>query len=371
MQGQRLGYDPRHALTFLMPLSEGRYTQWASRLQFYQNVVNRLRRSPQVEAAALSGTGTPPYNGIGTKAILDDRPASQAPEVRVNLVEDEYLRAVGTKLLRGRDISQADILQARPVAVITEDMVKRDFAAGKDPLGHHFQVDIFNQPIPPQYLKPPTFSNSFEIVGVAATARNRGLNNPAVPAVFIPYSMLVPPDAFVIARTKGDPNALIGLARDVVRAVDRNQPITLTRTLEAWLDTATAYQSFAAFLFTVFGTIGMLLAAAGVFSVVSYAVSHRTREFGIRMALGAKPRDVLKLVLFATGRVLLLGLCVGLALSIFASRMLADRMQGMGSADPLLFVAVPGLLIVATMLACFLPARSATQIAPIEALRHD
>ncbi len=371
MQGQRLGYDPRHALTFLMPLSEGHYTQWASRLQFYQNVVNRLRRSPQVEAAALSGTGTPPYNGIGTKAILDDRPASQAPEVRVNLVEDEYLGAVGTKLLRGRDISQADILQARPVAVITEDMVKRDFGPGKDPLGHHFQVDIFNQPLPPQFLKPPTFRNSFEIVGVAATARNQGLNNPAVPAVFIPYSMLVPPDAFVIARTKGDPNALIGSARDVVRGVDRNQPITLTRTLEAWLDTATAYQSFAAFLFTVFGTIGMLLAAAGVFSVVSYAVSHRTREFGIRMALGARSGDVLKLVLFATGRVLFVGLCVGLALSIFASRMLADRMQGMGSADPLLFVAVPGLLIIATMLACFLPARSATRIAPVEALRHD
>ncbi len=371
MQGQSLGYDPQHALTFLMPLSEGRYTRWASRLQLYQNVVNRLRQAPQVEAAALSGTGTPPYNGFRTKAILDDRPPSQAPDVRVNLVEDGYLRAVGTKLLRGRDLTEADILQGRPVAVITEDMVERDFGKGKDPLGHHFQVDLFNQPIPPQFLKPPTFSNSFEIVGVAATARNRGLNEPAVPAVFIPYSMLVPPDAFIIARTKGDPNALIGSARDVVRAVDRNQPITLTRTLEGWLDTATAYQSFAAFLFTVFGTIGMLLAAAGVFSVVSYAVSHRTREFGIRMALGANPGDVLKLVLFATGRVLFVGLCVGLALSIFGSRMLADRMQGMGSADPLLFVVVPGLLIVATMLACFLPARSATRIAPVEALRHD
>ena len=372
LQRQSLGYDPQHALTFLMPLSEGHYTQWSNRLALYQNVVNRLRRVPQVEAAAVSATGTPPYNGIRTKAILDDRPASEAPEISVNLVQDGYFRAVGTKLLRGRDLSEADVLQGRPVAVITEDMAKRDFGAGKDPLGHHIQVDLFTQPIPPQYLKSPGFANAFEVVGIVATARNRGLDQAAAPAMFIPYSVLMPPDSFIIARTKGsDPNALIGPARDAVRAVDRNQPITLTRTLEGWLNTATAYQSFATFLFSVFGTIGMLLSTAGVFSVISYAVAHRTREFGIRMALGAEPRDVLKLVLWATGRVLAVGLLMGLALSIFASRMLADRLQGMGAADPLLFAVAPAILIVATLAACFLPARAATRIQPVEALRHD
>ena len=157
-------------------------------------------------------------------------------------------------------------------------------------------------------LKAPHFTNSFEIVGVAATARNRGLNEPPIPAMFIPYSILLPTNAFLIARTSGDPNSLIGPGREAVRAVDRNQPITLTRTLEGWLNTATAYQSFSTFLFGVFGAVGMLLAAAGVFSVVSYSVEHRTREFGIRMALGANPRDVLKLVLASTGRLLALGL---------------------------------------------------------------
>jgi ABC-type antimicrobial peptide transport system permease subunit len=189
--------------------------------------------------------------------------------------------------------------------------------------------------------------------------------------MFIPYSILVTPNTFIIARTKGDPNELSGPAREAVRAVDKNQPITLTRTLEGWLNTATAYQSFTTFLFSVFGTVGMLLAAAGVFSVVSYSVAHRTREFGIRMALGAEPRDVLRLVLFATGRVLAVGLLVGLGLSILASRMLADRMEGMGMADPLLFLSVPALLIAATIAACFLPARAAIRIQPMEALRHD
>ncbi|HEY1949897.1 MAG TPA: ABC transporter permease [Bryobacteraceae bacterium] len=371
MQNQSLGYNPKHALTFLMPLSEGRYTQWASRLALYQNVANKLRRAPQVEAAAISATGTPPYNGFQARAILDDRPAAQAPDVRVTMVQDGYLAAVGTHLLRGRDLTESDILQGRAVAVITEDMVKRDFSGGKEPIGHHIVVDIFNESLPPQMLKAPHFTNSFEIVGVAATARNRGLNNPPMPAMFIPYSILLPTNAFLIARTSGDPNSLIGPGREAVRAVDRNQPITLTRTLEGWLNTATAYQSFSTFLFGVFGAVGMLLAAAGVFSVVSYSVEHRTREFGIRMALGANPRDVLKLVLASTGRLLALGLVVGLALSILASRTLANQMEGMGTGDPLVFVLVPAVLIIATLVAAFLPARSATRIPPMEALRHD
>ena len=370
LENQSLGYNPRNALTFLMPLSEGRYTQWASRLSFYQSIVEKMRREPHVTAAAISGTGTPPYNGFRSKAILDDRPVAQAPDVRVNLVQDGYFRAVGTRLLRGRGLSEADVLQGRSVAVVTEDLVKRDFN-GKDPLGRHIQVDLFSQPIPPQYLKSPQFHNSFEIVGVVGSARNSGLDEPPKPAMFIPYSILLPPDAIVIARTSGDPNALLGPARDVVRSVDRDQPITLSRTLEGWLNTATAYQDFSTFLFGIFGAVGMLLAAAGVYSVVSYSVEHRTREFGIRMALGANPRDVLMLVMIATGRVLAVGLVVGLSLSILASRTLAGRMQGMGTGDALVFALVPGVLILVTFVAAVVPARSATQIAPMEALRHD
>jgi predicted permease len=372
LRTQQLGYNPRNALTFLLPLSEGRYKQWANRLALYQGVVSSLRRTPQVTAAAVSGSGTPPYNGFQTKAVLDDRPATQAPDVRVNLIQDGYFAAVGTRLLRGRDLTASDILQGRPVALISEDLVKSEFkGANKDPLGHHIQVDLFTQPIPPEFLKAPQFKNSFEIVGVVNSARNRGLNEAAMPAIFIPYSILLPPGAFVIARTNGDPNKLIGVARECVRAVDKNQPITLTRTLEGWLDTAMAYQSFSTFLFGVFGAVGMLLAAAGVFSVVSYSVEHRTREFGIRMALGANPRQVLRLVLSATSRILAVGLIVGLGLSVLASRTLADRMQGMGTGDPVVFVLVPALLVLTAFAASFLPARSATRIQPMEALRHD
>jgi ABC-type antimicrobial peptide transport system permease subunit len=262
------------------------------------------------------------------------------------------------------------VQRATPVALISEDELNRDFH-GKDPLGHHIQVDIFNQQIPPQWLKAPSFVNSFEIIGVVGTARNRGLDDPPVPAMFIPYSTLLSPSPIIVARTKGRPEALSAPAREVVRAVDSNQPITQVRTLERWLHTATAYAQFSTFLFGVFGAIGLTLACAGVFSVVSYAVAHRTREFGIRMTLGAKPRDLLRLILVGTGRVLAIGLFIGIVISIAASRMLAGKMQGMGASDPFLFVAVPAVLIIAALGACFLPAHGATRIQPMEALRHD
>jgi predicted permease len=370
LERQNLGYNPRNALTFRIPLSETRYKQWSTRLTLFQNMVSRMRRLPQVKAAAISGMFIPPYGGMRTKAMLDDRPASEAPDIVINLVDSDYFESVGTPLLRGRKFTQGDILQAKPVALISEDEAKRDFH-GKDPIGHHIQVDLFNQPIPPQWPKAPAFVNSFEIVGVVGTARNRGLTDAPEPALFVPYSIIISPSPMMILRTQGDPEALIGSARQVVRSVEQNQPITEVRTLEGWLNTATAYAQFSTFLFGIFGAIGLTLASAGVFSVVSYAVAHRTREFGIRMALGAKPRDVLQLVVTATGRVVAVGMAVGILISIETSRLLADKMQGMGSSGPLLFTAVPAILLLAAMIACVLPVRTATRIQPTEALRHE
>jgi predicted permease len=370
LEGGALGYNPSSVLTFRIPLGEGSYTQWGTRHAFFHEVLNRLRRLPGVEAAAASETGTPPWNGGNSKVTFDDRADSESPQIRWNMVSDGYFESVRTRLLRGRLLNDSDMIRANPVAVVTEDLVTRYFA-GKDPLGRHFQLELLKQPLPLVYLKAPQFSVSFEIVGVVGVARNRGLTDPPEPAMFFPYSVVLGPDPFLLVRTKGDPLAITNQARAVIKSVDANQPITLVRTLEQWLETATAYPRFATFLFGVFGGIGTLLAAAGVFSVVSYAVTQRTREFGIRMALGAEPRDVFRLVLTTTGKVVALGLTVGLGLSILASRSLSGRMEGMGTADPYLFVSVPVILIVATLLACFLPARSATLIQPVDALRQE
>jgi putative ABC transport system permease protein len=371
LQGRSLGYDPSNVLTFRLPLGEGSYTQWSTRLGFFHEVLSRLRRLPGVESAAASMTGTPPWNGgNASKVEFDDRPDSESPQIGWGMVGDGYFESVRTRLLRGRLFNDSDIVRGKPVAVVTEDVVARYFA-GKDPVGRHLQLELLKQQLPSVYLKAPQFNVSFEIVGVVAAARNRGLNEAPEPAVFFPYSVVLGPDPFILMRTNGNPLAMANQARAVIKSVDANQPITLVRTLEQWLDTATAYPRFATFLFGVFGGIGTLLAAAGVFSVVSYAVAQRTREFGIRMALGAEPRDVFRLVLVTTGKVVAVGLACGIALSVLASRSLSGRMEGMGSADPYLFVAIPVVLIVATMLACFLPARAATLIQPVDALRQE
>jgi predicted permease len=369
LQHQRLGFDPGGVLTFQLP-SDDKNATWASRRTFYEEVLAQLTRIPGVQAAAMSETFTPPYNGFNTKIMFDDRPADQRTTARLNLVSEHYFEAVRTPLLRGRLPNSAEVFRATPVAVVTQDLAARYFG-GKDPIGRHLQVDILNQPLPRDLFKAPQLNNSFEIIGLVGTARNRGLREEPDPAVFIPYTAVTAPDEIFFLRTASDPASYVNQVRQAIKAVDAHRAITLVRPLQEWLNTATSYPRFATFLFGVFGAVGMLLAAAGVFSVVSYGVSHRTREFGIRMALGANSGDVLRLVLAAIARVLGIGLFIGVALSLFATQILANRMEGMGTASASLFVTVPIVLVAATLLACFLPARMATRVHPAEALRHE
>jgi predicted permease len=369
LQQLSLGFDPDHVLTFRLGLGS-RYTDWAAERALYEQLRERFARAPGVEAVGASESGTPPYNGFVTKLMLDDRPASSAIIGRLNMVDSSYFQTLRVPLLRGRTINQDDILRATPVAVVSQDFAVRCFG-DKSPLGRHVAVDLFNQHLPRQMYPSATFINSFEIVGVVGMARNRGLRDQPDPAVFLPYSLICTPFNSFFIRTKSDPGAFVRQAREVVKAVDPHVPVMTVWTLQEWVDSATAYPRFATFLFGVFGGVGLLLATTGIFGVVSYTVAHRTREFGLRMALGARPGDVLRLVLRSTIRILAIGLTIGLLLSVLITRMLANRMEGMGTADASLFVGVPIVLVIATLVACLLPARSATLIQPMEALRQE
>ena len=370
LEQQRLGYDPSNVMSFNVPLGEGKYNTWATRRAFFDSTLDRLARIPGVQAAALTETGVPPWNGFTSKLTLDDRPAAQAPTGRINPVSGGFFQTIRVPLLRGRLLTPSDVERANPVTVIAENMAKRYFP-NQNPIGRHVQVDVLNERLPKEILKAPRFNSSFEIVGVVGTARNKGLREEADPAMYIPFTIFCTPNETFLVRTSSDPMHFVNQVRHAVTSLDPNEPIAFVRSLEWWLNTATAYPRFATFLFGVFGGIGLLLAAAGIFSVVSYAVAHRTREFGIRMALGARPGDVLRLVLTAITRVLVIGLAIGSALSIFASHALADRMEGMGTADVSLFAVTPAVLIIATLAACLFPARAATLVEPVQALRHE
>ena len=176
---------------------------------------------------------------------------------------------------------------------------------------------------------------------------------------------------FALRTTNPNPLAIEESVRKAVSAVDSTQPIAFVRTGEQMLGYEFAYPKFATFLFGIFGGIGLVLASIGIFGVVSYSVSRRTREFGIRMALGATPGSVLRLVITSMGRVLIIGFVIGTILSVASTRALAGKLEGLGSTNPIVLITVIAVLAIAALTACTLPARSATQIQPVEALRHE
>ncbi len=367
---QKLGYQPKGVLTLYVPVPADHYPQWSQRRALFADILEHLRKIPSVESVAAAATGVPPYSGVGLKFDMDGLPPGT--QIRVNLVSEGYFNTVGIPLLKGRYFDAADVTRATPVAVVTEDMVKKYFPPGQDPIGRLIRVDLPTDGLPPGFVKPPETSTAYQIVGVCGTARNSGLRDAPEPAVYLPFSHLFPPGMmFAIRTTKSDPLALSNGAREAVSAVDPSQPIAFIRTMEDLLGTAVAYPRFATFLFGIFGAIGLTLACTGIFSVVSYAVSRRTREFGIRMALGATPGDVLRLIVASTGRVLVVGFVLGAILSVVSDRALAGKLEGIGVASPSLLVAITSVLAVAALLACAVPARSATKIQPTDALRHE
>jgi predicted permease len=370
LTGQKLGYQPNGVLTIYVPVPAARYPQWSQRQTFFADIIEHLRRIPAVESAAAAATGVPPYSGAELKFDIDGLQSPNA-KIRVNLVSDAYFGAIGIPLLKGRLFDAADVTRATPVAVVTEDMVKKYFPAGRDPIGGQIRVDLPTEGLPPGFVKPPQTSNAYQIVGVCGTIRNSGLRDQPEPAIYIPVSHLFPPGMMFAIRTKSDPLALSNAARQAVSSVDPTQPIAFVRTLEDFLNNATAYPRFATFLFGIFGAIGLTLACTGIFSVVSYSVSRRTREFGIRMALGATPGNVLGLVVRSTVRVLVIGFVLGAILSVISDRALAGKLEGIGVASPTLLAGITAVLAAAALLACAIPARSATKVQPVDALRHE
>jgi putative ABC transport system permease protein len=371
LTGQKLGYQPKGVLTVFVPVPPVRYPNWSQRRTFFTDIVEQLRKVPGVQSAAAAATGVPPYSGAGLKFDMDGLATTSNP-LRINLVSEGYFTTIGISLLKGRYFDAADVTRATPVAVVTEDMVKKYFPPGQDPIGHQLRIALPVDGLPPGFVKPAQPSTAFEIVGVCSTVRNSGLRDAPEPAVYIPVSHLFPPGMMFAIRTdKSDPMTVTNAARQAVSSVDPTQPIAFIRTLEDMLNNAVAYPRFATFLFGIFGAIGLTLACTGIFSVVSYAVSRRTREFGIRMALGATPANVLKLVLGSTGGVLAIGFVLGTVASALAGRALAGKLEGIGAASPLMLLAVITTLATAAFLACAIPARSATKVQPVTALRHE
>ena len=366
-----LGYRPENVLSINLNLPKGRYTTWAARGQLFERVLDGIRSVPGVKSAAMTETALPPYIGFQADFEIAGRAAAANQKTQVGLISGDYFATVGVPLLQGRLIGSPDVQRGGHYAVINDEMARTYFQTGSDPIGQRVSLPVLKFKDPDIFI-PPVGDQSFEIVGIVATARNQGLRDKPKPAIYIPYTMAMVPGAVFLIRTDGDPHHLVKAIREQVRIVDADQPVTQIRTLEELLrDFERAYPRFSTTLFSVFAAVGLLLATTGMYSLVSYTVSRRTHEFGIRMALGARPKDVVSLVAGTTVRLVASGILIGLAASLALSRVTARYVTGWNPKDPVAFVAVIFVLTMVAMLASWLPAYRATKIEPTVALRHE
>jgi putative ABC transport system permease protein len=363
-----LGFRTDHLLTFGLPVPQGRLTDPKQITAFYDQLLERIRAVPGVVSVSAS-EGMPmqgvnfgmPFQ-IAGKEVSD---MSQRPGAGFSMVTPDYFKVFGIQFVKGRGFTPQDIAGGIPVAVVNEAFVKH-FLPNVDPLAQRILVE---QLIPGvTKLGPPI---AWQIVGVYKNVHNGGPRGDGFEEMDVPFAQSPWPQASIAIRSSSDPAALSKTVGDVVQSMDPNLPLANVKTMDQIVDESMSGDRFAAFLFGGFAAVALLLAALGIYGVMSFAVAQRTHEIGLRMALGAGAGRVLALIL-REGMVLAgIGLVLGIAGAYFVGRGMHSLFYEVKTIDPIAFGAVALLLILSALLACFVPARRATRVDPMLALREE
>ena len=368
LQQTPLGFQPERVLMVNVQLPPKRYTTWEQRVAFTQDLMERVAAIPGAQAAAI-GNGGLPFGGLRSRYSIDGLAGPDSQPMMVGLISADYGRTMGIPLVRGRGLSAQDVVHAERVALINQ-AATRLWPAGTDPVGRRIHMAAFDRP-QGMLPAPGLQSGDFTVVGVMADTRNAGLTNPPAPQAYLPYTIVAPTGRSLVVRAHGDPMRLLNAVREQVGQIDREIPVNRPITMEEIVGEEVKQPRFNMALFTFFGGLGLALAAIGIFGVLSYSVARRTHEIGVRMALGADRSDVLGLMLAMGGKLVLAGLAVGLMGSLLLGRYLQNEVFSVPVTDPVSLAAAVMLLAVTAFLACLLPARRATRLEPMSALRHD
>ena len=362
LQQFELGFNPEHLITMRVQLPGSKYKERKQVADFFQQLFERIEAVPGVQSAGAISTIFLSDTPNSTNFAIEGRPqatGAQSIEVPLDAVSAKYFKVMGIPLISGREFDDRDSLGTPPVAIINETFANR-FFAGEDPIGKRY---VYGGPAPDN----PWIT----IVGVVGDMRRTGFDRPVRPETFLPQSQNPDNALTIVARTSTDPASFAGMLRDQVWSIDREQSVYDIKTMDQTLSEMLSQRRFNMQLLGIFASVALLLAALGIYGVISYSVSQRTHEIGIRMAMGAQSRDVLTLVvrhgLVLTGT----GIGAGLIVSFVLTRLMATLLYGVSATDPVTFIAIPVVLAGVALGACFVPARRASRVDPIEALRYE
>jgi putative ABC transport system permease protein len=353
------GFTPENATVLRLSLPQKKYALPEQQTAFADALLERVKTLPGVQAAGLTHS-LPLASDYVLGFNIEGRPAiapSDLPSTNYYAITPEYFRAMGIRLVRGRVFTVRDDAKAPRVAIINETMARQHFP-NEDPIGK--RINITNG--------PDTWR---EIIGIVGDIKQYGVDKATTNQSYEPFAQVPFSSLNVVIRTNGPATALLGAIRPTVYAVDKDQPIGTIRPLEEIVADSVARQRFAMTLLTVFSLVALVIAAVGIYGVMAYSVVQRTGEFGIRMALGAQQRDVLRLVLAQGGKLVGLGLIIGLAATLAASRAMGSMLFNTSAQDPFTLGTITLLLGAVALVACLLPASRATKVNPIEALRTE
>ena len=359
------GFDTHNLLTFQVRLPSSKYQKDETIMAFFQELISRIGRLPGVQSATMENY--PPLTGMGAATgvrIVGSPPMrnSDLPGSGVRVVGAGYFHTMQIPLITGRFFTDVEMSQAKRVVVVNQAFADK-YLAGDNHLGKKLII----------YMRDPGVdeNNPSEIIGICGSVRQMSLGEEAKPTAYWPMPELVYSQMTLLVRTTTAPQSLVPAIREQLREIDPQLPMAALATMDELLADSLSRSRFTMFLLALFAGLALFLTAVGIYGVIAYSVAQRTHEIGIRMALGAQRGNVLGLVLRQGSRLALLGVGIGIVLALALTHFMANLLYGISSVDPLTFIAVALLLCTVAFIASYLPARHATRVSPIVALRYE